>query len=655
MQDFEKLGLFYLGKAYDVAQREVTSKLVLYESKDLTTHAVCVGMTGSGKTGLGIGLLEEAAIDGIPVIAIDPKGDLGNLLLTFPELRSEDFLPWVDPDEASRQGLTPEEFAAKSAEQWREGLAAWGEDGARIARFRDAVDLAIYTPGSSAGLPLTVLRSFAAPPPGLAGQAEAYRERVASAVSGLLALLGIDADPISSREHILLSNILDHAWRSGHDLDMSGVIHAVQGPPFQRVGVLDLETFFPAKERFALAMKLNNLLASPGFAAWMEGEPMDVGGLFSTREGKPRLSIISIAHLSDNERMFFVTILLNEVVAWARSQPGTSSLRAVLYMDEIFGYFPSTSNPPSKVPMLTLLKQARAFGLGVVLATQNPVDLDYKGLSNCGTWFLGRLQTQRDKDRMLEGLEGASTATGHAFDRAEMDKTLSGLGRRVFVMNNVHDERPVVFQTRWTLSYLRGPLTREQIQTLMTARKQAMGSAVHSTPGAVVATGSSSSAASSSDPTAAGAAAGRAAGRARVLRAASGTGRSWGVARVSSRAAGGGPAALCRQEGRCRPLGDPGPSPANRRCDAGRGLGRERDLRRWRAGAGQGPRSRGPLRTLAIRASPRQVVHRVDQGAEELPLPRADNGPVELSRVQGDVPTARIGAGVPAAAGPGVA
>ena len=254
---------------------------------------------------------------------------------------------------------------------------------------------------------------------------------------------------------------------------MAGLIQAVQSPPFQKVGVLDLETFFPAKERFALAMKLNNLLASPGFAAWLEGDPLDVGGLLYTHDGKPRLSIVSIAHLSDNERMFFVTILLNEVLAWIRTQPGTSSLRAILYMDEIFGYFPPTANPPSKVPMLTLLKQARAFGLGVVLATQNPVDLDYKGLSNAGTWFLGRLQTQRDKDRVLEGLEGASTVAGHAFDRKKMDEILSGLGNRVFVMNNVHDDKPVVFQTRWALSYLRGPLTREQIQTLMAPRKQA--------------------------------------------------------------------------------------------------------------------------------------------------------------------------------------
>jgi hypothetical protein len=482
MQDYEKLGLFYLGKTYDMKERQVTPNLVVYESKHLTTHAVCVGMTGSGKTGLGIALLEEAAIDGIPVIAIDPKGDLGNLLLTFPKLEAEDFQPWVDSDEAERRGLTTEQFAEQTAEQWRKGLANWDQSGERIERLREAVDLAIYTPGSTAGLPLTVLRSFNVPPARLLEQTEAYRERVASTVSGLLALLGIVVDPITSREHILLANILDNSWRAGHDLDMAGLIQAVQSPSFQKVGVLDLETFFPAKDRFTLAMKLNNLLASPGFAAWLEGDPLDVSGLLYTPAGKPRLSIMSIAHLSDNERMFFVTILLNEVLAWIRTQPGTSSLRAIVYMDEIFGYFPPIANPPSKVPMLTLLKQARAFGLGVVLATQNPVDLDYKGLSNAGTWFLGRLQTQRDKDRVLEGLEGASTVAGHAFDRKKMDGILSGLGNRVFVMNNVHDDKPVVFQTRWALSYLRGPLTREQIQTLMGPRKLASRPEVPSAP-----------------------------------------------------------------------------------------------------------------------------------------------------------------------------
>lgn len=472
-QDYEQLGLFYLGKVYDPAKRALQDDLLLYESKDLTTHAVCVGMTGSGKTGLCLALLEEAAIDGIPVIAIDPKGDIGNLLLTFPELRPEDFQPWVDPAEAQRRGVTVEAFAEQTAAQWKKGLADWDQDGGRISRLRKAADLAIYTPGSSAGLPLTVLRSFDAPAAGLADQdPEAFRDRIAADVSGLLALLGIDADPISSREHILLSNLFDASWRDGKNLDLAGLIRGIQNPPFDKVGVIDLETIYPAKERFTLAMSLNNLIASPGFASWMEGEPLDVGRLLHTAEGKPRVSILSIAHLADRERMFFVTILLNEVLSWARAQPGTSSLRAILYMDEVFGYFPPSANPPSKKPMLTLLKQARAYGLGVVLATQNPVDLDYKGLSNAGTWFLGRLQTERDKARVLEGLEGASAAAGQVFDRGKVEKILAGLGSRVFLMNNVHDDAPVVFQTRWDLSYLRGPLTRDQIRTLTAPRKE---------------------------------------------------------------------------------------------------------------------------------------------------------------------------------------
>jgi hypothetical protein len=470
--EYEKLGLFYLGKNYDPEQHKPGSELVLYDSKQLVTHAVCVGMTGSGKTGLCIALLEEAAIDGIPVIAIDPKGDLGNLLLTFPELRGEDFAPWVDPDEAARKGISREEYGEQTAKVWREGLAAWGQDGGRISRFRASADLTIYTPGSSAGLPLTVLRSFAAPSTALIAQAEAYRERVSSSVSGLLALLGVQTDLISSREHILLANVLDEAWRAGRDLDMAGLIHAVQSPPFDKVGVIDLETFFPAKDRFSLAMKLNNLIASPGFATWMEGDSLDVASLLYTQDSRPRVSILSIAHLSDDERMFFVTILLNEILAWIRTQPGTSSLRAILYMDEIFGYFPPSSKPPSKMPMLTLLKQARAFGLGIVLATQNPVDLDYKGLSNAGTWFLGRLQTKRDKERVLDGLEGATSAVGQNFDRAKIDELLSSLGNCVFLMNNVHADQPILFQSRWALSYLRGPLTREQIQVLMAPWKQ---------------------------------------------------------------------------------------------------------------------------------------------------------------------------------------
>ena len=478
MQDYEKLGVFYLGREYDAAGRAPSDNLLLYDSRDLTTHAVCVGMTGSGKTGLCLALLEEAGIDGIPAICIDPKGDLGNLLLTFPHLEAADLLSWVDPGEAQRKGLSVEQYAAQTAATWKKGLADWGQSPERIGKFRDAVDLAIYTPGSEAGLPLSVVRSFAAPTAELLSDTAALRERISTVVSGLLALLDRDANPINSRDHVLLSTIFEDAWRKGTGLDMASLIAAIQKPAFDKVGAFDLETFYPSKERLQLAMAVNNLLASPGFAAWLSGEPLDVQRLLFTAEGKPRISVISIAHLSDAERMFIVTLLLNEVIAWMRGQSGTSSLRAIFYMDEIFGYFPPTANPPSKQPMLTLLKQGRAFGLGCVLATQNPVDLDYKGLSNAGTWMIGRLQTERDKLRVLEGLESAVPGS----DRAGLDRMISALTPRVFLMRNVHDDAPVLFQSRWALSYLRGPMTGVEISKLMAPKRSA------TTPAAAAAT-----------------------------------------------------------------------------------------------------------------------------------------------------------------------
>jgi hypothetical protein len=466
-EDFEKLGVFYLGRPYDLAAKQAKPGWLLYDSKDLVTHAVCVGMTGSGKTGLCLSLLEEAAIDNIPAIIIDPKGDLGNLMLTFPSLKGEDFQPWINEDDARKKGLSATDYAKAQAELWAKGLAGWQQDGARIQRFRDAADIAIYTPGSSAGLTVSILKSFSAPSADVLNDAELLRERISTTVTSLLGLLGIEADPIQSREHILLSTILDRTWKKGEDLDLAALIQAIQSPPVSKIGVMDVDSFFPSKDRFALAMKLNNLLAAPGFQAWLEGEALDIQSIMYTPAGKPRLAIFSIAHLNDAERMFFVTLLLSQMVGWMRAQSGTTSLRALLYMDEIFGYFPPVSNPPSKLPLMTLLKQARAFGLGVVLATQNPVDLDYKGLANTGTWFIGRLQTERDKARVLEGLEGASTSAGKRFDRGSMEQTLAGLGNRIFLMNNVHEDEPVVFETRWCLSYLRGPLTRTQIKTLM--------------------------------------------------------------------------------------------------------------------------------------------------------------------------------------------
>jgi hypothetical protein len=480
-EDFEKLGVFYLGRPYDLAAKQSKPGWLLYDSKDLVTHAVCVGMTGSGKTGLCIGLLEEAAIDGIPALIIDPKGDLGNLMLNFPQLRGEDFAPWINEDDARKKGLSSADYATQQAELWKKGLGDWGQSGERIQKLRDAADVVVYTPGSNAGIPVSILKSFAAPSQEILDDTEMLRERISTTVTSLLGLVGVEADPIKSREHILLSTILDHTWKAGQDLDLATLIQQIQTPAVAKIGVLNLDSFYPSKERFALAMQLNNLLAAPGFSAWLEGEALDVGQMLHSPGGKPRLAIFSIAHLNDAERMFFVTLLLSQTLGWVRAQSGTTSLRAILYMDEIFGYFPPVANPPSKQPLLTLLKQARAFGLGVVLATQNPVDLDYKGLANTGTWFIGRLQTERDKARVLEGLEGASASSGKKFDKQGMEQLLAGLGNRVFLMNNVHEDAPEVFQTRWTLSYLRGPLTRTQIKMLMDPLKAGKGLGVKGT------------------------------------------------------------------------------------------------------------------------------------------------------------------------------
>ncbi len=473
--DYEKLGSFYLGRRYNMAAGEAEPDLLLYDSKDLTTHAVCVGMTGSGKTGLCLGLIEEAAIDGIPAILIDPKGDLANLMLTFPDLAPADFEPWVNADEAASQGVSIPDLAARQAETWRGGLQQWGQDGERVRRLKDAAEVTIYTPGSQAGVPVAVLKSFAPPSAAVLADSEALGDRVTGTVSALLSLAGIEADPIRSREHILVSTILTTCWREGRTLDLAELIQLIQNPPMTRVGVMEIESFFPAKDRFELALGINSLLASPSFESWMQGEPLDIQTMLRTPEGKPRLAILSIAHLNDAERMFFVSLVLSEMLAWTRSQSGTTSLRALLYMDEIAGYFPPVANPPSKAALLTLMKQARAFGVGVVLATQNPVDLDYKGLSNAGTWLIGRLQTARDKQRVLEGLEGAAAGSGAAFDRGAMEETLAGLGKRVFLMNNVHEDEPAVFQTRWTLSYLAGPITQSQIRTLMDPVKNPAG------------------------------------------------------------------------------------------------------------------------------------------------------------------------------------
>jgi hypothetical protein len=457
-------GSFHLGTLVDSATGAAGEDIVL-GSSELTTHGVIVGMTGSGKTGLAIDLLEETLLAGIPALIIDPKGDMGNLALTFPDLAPASFQPWVSASQAQSEGITVEALAEKTATSWREGLAAQGIGPDRIQQLRDAADVTIYTPGSSAGVPLNVLGSLRAPALSWDTEAEALRDEIEGTVTSLLGLVGITADPLSSREHVLLSNLIENAWRAGSSLDLGTLIGQVQTPPIRKLGVFEIDAFFPPKDRTELALKLNALIASPAFASWNEGAPLDPQALLFTPDGKPRAAIVYLAHLSDEERMFVTTLVFGKLVTWMRGQPGTADLRALAYMDEVAGYVPPTAAPPAKKPILTILKQGRAFGLGLVLSTQNPVDLDYKAMSNAGTWLVGRLQTANDKARVLEGLRSAAGGA----DIAALDAAIGALQKRQFMLVSAKDSRPRVFTTRWAMSYLRGPLTKEEVQQLMSA------------------------------------------------------------------------------------------------------------------------------------------------------------------------------------------
>jgi len=453
----------YLGRIYDSPGKQTTEIPLIYDPADLTTHAVVTGMTGSGKTGLCIALLEEAALQGIPALIIDPKGDLTNLLLHFPNLAPQDFRPWIDPEMARRAGKSLDQASSEAALSWRNGLQAWGIGTERLMALKNAVQYAIYTPGSDAGLLVRALSSLTLPPAEERANREILVDKIASTVTALLGLVGLKGiDPLRSREHILLSRIIEDTWNQGKNVDLTELILQTQNPPFDKLGAFPIETFFPQKDRMDLAMQLNNILASPSFQVWLEGQELDIHSLLYMRDGQPRHSIFYLAHLSDAERMFFVTLLLSAFESWMRTQIGASSLRAILYMDELFGYLPPQSNPPSKEPLLRLIKQARAYGLGLLLATQNPVDLDYKALSNAGTWFIGKLQTERDKERLLDGLESASGNVS----RSEIDKLISSLGKRVFIQHNVHAKQPAIFQTRWAMNFLAGPMSRNQIPEL---------------------------------------------------------------------------------------------------------------------------------------------------------------------------------------------
>ncbi len=463
-------GAFFLGTTVVPPNAKAPGERLTLDPSDLTTHGVIVGMTGSGKTGLAVVMLEEALLAGIPVLVLDPKGDMGNLALSFPSLAAADFEPWVNESDATAAGMSLDVYAQLTAESWKQGLESNGIGPERIEQFH-AVDLTIYTPGSTSGVPLNVVGSLRAPPLSWDSEAETLRDEIEGVVTSLLTLIGVDAAPLSSREHVLLSNLIENAWRSGRDLDLASLIGEIQSPPLRKLGVFEVDAFFPPKERTELALRLNSLVAAPSFAAWGEGPPIDMQSILFTADGKPRAAIVYLAHLSEEERQFVVTLVLSKLVTWMRGQSGTSDLRMLTYMDEVFGYVPPTAAPPAKKPILTILKQGRAFGVGIVLSTQNPVDLDYKAMANAGTWMVGRLQTANDKARVLEALKSAAGGT----DVAALDAAIGALDKRQFLLVSAKTSTPRLFATRWAMSYLRGPLTKDQVALLMkdTAQKAA--------------------------------------------------------------------------------------------------------------------------------------------------------------------------------------
>lgn len=461
--DYEKLKLFYIGKELINGQNTP----LVYENKDLLTHAAIIGMTGSGKTGLGISLLEEAAIDEIPsIIIIDPKGDMTNLMLTFPNLNPEDFEPWIDDSEVSISGKSKKELSIDIANLWKKGIEKDFQNSSRIEKLKNSADFTIYTPASNSGVQISILSSFKAPSIEVLEDSELFSSLVHSTVNSILSLIDEKSEE-TSKESILLSSIFTNYFQEQKDLTLEEIVSLIVNPPFSKIGVFDLETFFSQNERLKFALKLNTIIASPSFKSWIEGDSLDISSLLYDENQKAKVSIFSIAHLNDKQRMFFVTILLNQILTWMRRQEGTSSLKALLYMDEIFGYFPPQANPPSKQPMLTLLKQARSFGVGIILSTQNPVDLDYKGLGNIGTWFIGRLQTKQDINRVLDGLSSANDN----INKQELAELLSNLKKRNFVLKNINEDRLKVFETRWALSYLKGPLSKDAIKKLMQDKK----------------------------------------------------------------------------------------------------------------------------------------------------------------------------------------
>ncbi len=433
---------------------------LLLPAKHLVTHAAVLGMTGSGKTGLVTVLVEEALRAGIPTLVIDIKGDLPNLLLTFPSSRPEAFRPWLERD---GEELSEERLGALLEER-RAALARASLTNEHIEDFVNETALRVVTPGSSAGEPLHVLSSLERRSSRWDTDPESAQSALSAAVSLVLRLLGRDPDPAKSKEHVLLSVLAERRLRLGEQADIGSLMTDLMNPPLSTIGALPINSFMKRSERQELVGALNSLLASPTFSSWREGASLDVGEWLTTKNGRTPGVVLSVAHLDDEERALVLGVVLEEVLSWVRGLRGSSELKALVVFDEVYGFLPPhPANPPTKRPLVALMKQARAFGVGVVVATQNPMDLDYRALSNAGLWCIGRLQTDADRARVTEGL---ASSVGAGTDAKELNRSLSRLAPRWFVMRNAHvpEAGSVLLNPRHTMSLMRGPLTRAELR-----------------------------------------------------------------------------------------------------------------------------------------------------------------------------------------------
>jgi hypothetical protein len=444
------------------AQRSIDGKQYLggYElpAHQLLTHAVVVGMTGSGKTGLLTVMVEEALDAGVPVLMIDVKGDLPNLALAFASHDADTMTPWVEPAPGDEDGIADPPEVQEALTARREGLSAWGIGEEQLARHAEGTMVRVVTPGSDAGEPLHLLSALERRSSRWDEDLVAARSALSAAISLVLRLTGRDGDPARSREHALLYVLAERRLIAGNSAPLEALLPEILEPPIETIGALPIETFMPVRLRADLAADLNTLIASPSLLGWRRGPELDVARWMAPVEGKTPATIVSVAHLDDEERTLVLGVLLEEILTWVRRQRGTSRLKALIVFDEVYGFLPPhPACPPTKRPMVALMKQARAYGVGCVIATQNPMDLDYRALSNAGTWLIGRLTTDADRARVMDGL-------GEPKKNSALNDVVKRLPPRWFVVRDAKTSKVTLLNPRWAMSYLRGPMTPEDIK-----------------------------------------------------------------------------------------------------------------------------------------------------------------------------------------------